>query len=372
VIKVERPGEGDDTRAWGPPWFSDAAERMSACYLCANRGKRSVAIDIASSDGQRQIRQLVREADVVIENYKVGQLARDGLDAAPLRASNPRLVVYCSITGYGQTGPDAARAGYDFAIQAAGGLMSITGEREGTPGSGPPKVGVAVLDVMTGVCATSAILAALHARERNGHGATIDMALLDAQAAMLANQASNHLVGGTAPRRLGNAHANIVPYPVFATADGHIVPAVGNDAQFAKFCDLAGRPAVARDARFATNAARVARRGEPVPMIAGWMLARTTGDWARALDACNVPCAPIRGIAQVFAGEQVRARGLRLDLADARGRAVPGDTSPVVFDGQRAAARHRVQVASISPSFAAPVSRHWLSRQLTKPSRPCA
>ncbi len=337
VIKVERPGEGDDTRAWGPPWFGDAADRMSAYYLCANRGKRSVAIDIASGEGQARIRQLAQEADVLVENYKVGQLARYRLDAASLQALNPRLV-YCSITGYGQTGPDAGRAGYDFAIQAGGGLMSITGEREDTPGSEPQKVGVAVVDVMTGVYAASAILAALHERTRTGRGAWIDMALLDVQVAMLANQASNHLVGGTVPQRMGNAHANIVPYQVFATADGHIVLAIGNDAQFGKFCALAGHAPVARDARFDTNARRVAHRSELVPLIAGWMIARRTEEWVAALDAQGVPCAPIRDIAQVFGAEQVRARGMRLDLATADGRAVPGVASPVVFDGQRAAA----------------------------------
>jgi crotonobetainyl-CoA:carnitine CoA-transferase CaiB-like acyl-CoA transferase len=337
VIKVERPGEGDDTRAWGPPWFGDAADRMSAYYLCANRGKRSIAIDIASHAGQAQIRQLAREADVLIENYKVGQLARYGLDAASLQALNPGLV-YCSITGYGQTGPDAARAGYDFAIQAAGGLMSITGERDGTPGSEPQKVGVAVVDVMTGVYATSAVLAALHERHRTGRGAHIDMALLDVQVAMLANQASNHLVGGRVPKRLGNAHANIVPYQVFATADGHIVLAIGNDAQFAKLCALVGQAAVARDARFATNAQRVAQRAELVPMIAGWILARGTEEWVGALDACGVPCAPIRDIAQVFESAQVRARGMPVALETADGRDMPGVASPVVLDGRRAVA----------------------------------
>jgi crotonobetainyl-CoA:carnitine CoA-transferase CaiB-like acyl-CoA transferase len=335
VIKVERPGAGDDTRAWGPPWWGDPAERMSAYYLCANRGKRSVAIDIASVEGREQVRALAGEADVLIENYKVGQLERYGLDAASLRALNPGLV-YCSITGFGQTGPDAQRAGYDFAIQAAGGLMSITGEAQETKGSEPQKVGVAVVDVMTGVYAVTAILAALHERHRSGRGTHIDMALLDVAVAMLANQSSNHLVGGATPRRLGNAHANIVPYQVFGTGDGHIVLAVGNDAQFAKFCALAGHPEVALDARFATNAARVAHRTELVPRIAGWMLARTTAEWAALFDSRDVPCAPILDIAQVFRSPQVRARGMQASLPAASGQALPMVPAPVVFDGARA------------------------------------
>jgi len=338
VIKVERPGAGDDTRAWGPPWWGEPAERMSAYYLCTNRGKRSIAVDIASDEGRGLVRTLAGEADVLIENYKVGQLARYGLDAASLRALNPGLV-YCSITGFGQTGPDAQRAGYDFAIQAAGGLMSITGEAKGTPGSEPQKVGVAVVDVMTGVYAVTSILAALHERHRTGLGAHIDMALLDVAVAMLANQASNHLVGGVTPQRLGNAHPNIVPYQVFATHDGHIVLAVGNDAQFAKFCQLAGQPELALDARFATNAARVAHRVELVPLIAGWMLARTTGDWAALLDARDVPCAPIHDIAQVFESPQVQARGMHASLMSASGRTVPTVPAPAIIDGARAMSR---------------------------------
>jgi len=335
VIKVERPGAGDDTRAWGPPWWGNPAERMSAYYLCTNRGKRSVAIDIASAEGREQVRALARQADVLLENYKVGQLRRYGLDADSLRELNPGLV-YCSITGFGQTGPDAQRAGYDFAIQAAGGLMSITGEAQATPGSEPQKVGVAVVDVMTGVYAVTAILAALHQRHRTGRGAHIDMALLDVAVAMLANQASNHLVGAVTPKRLGNAHSNIVPYQVFATRDGHIVLAVGNDAQFEKFCELAGHAEAALDARFATNAARVVHRAELVPQIAGWMLARTTAEWTALLDALDVPCAPILDIAQVFQSPQVRARGMQASLSAADGRNTPMVPAPVVFDGARA------------------------------------
>ena len=337
VIKVERPEAGDDTRGWGPPWFGDKADRMSAYFLCANRGKRSIAIDIASAEGREQVRQLAAQADVLIENYKVDQLARYGLDAASLRALNPALI-YCSITGFGQTGPDAHRAGYDFAIQATGGLMSITGERDGTAGSEPQKVGVAVVDVMTGVYATTAILAALHERHRSGLGTHIDMALLDVQVAMLANQASNHLVGGTTPKRMGNAHPNIVPYQVLATRDGHVVLAVGNDAQFARFCEAAGHADAAQEPRFQSNAARVTHRAELVPLLAAWMLTRSTAEWVAGLDACGVPCAPIHDIAQVFASPQVQARGMQAALRTDDGRSAPQVPSPVVFDGERAIA----------------------------------
>jgi crotonobetainyl-CoA:carnitine CoA-transferase CaiB-like acyl-CoA transferase len=335
VIKVERPEEGDDTRGWGPPWFGDAADRMSAYFLCTNRGKRSVAIDITSEAGRTMVRQLAVEADVLIENYKVGQLVKYGLDAASLRALNPGLI-YCSITGFGQTGPDAPRPGYDFAIQAAGGLMSITGERDGTPGSEPQKVGVAVVDLMTGVYATTAILAALHGRHATGQGTHIDMALLDVQVAMLANQASNHLIGGKTPKRMGNAHSNIVPYQVFATRDGHAVVSVGNDAQFARFCQACGHPEAALDARYATNAARVQGRAEVVPMLAGWMLAHSTAEWMALLDQHGVPCAPILDIPQVLASPQVRARGMQQVLTMGDGHAAPLVATPVLFDGERA------------------------------------
>ena len=275
VIKVERPGPGDDTRAWGPPWFGDPAQRMSAYYLSCNRGKRSVAVDIATAEGAALVRELAAEADVLLENYKVGQLAKYGLDVASLQAINPGLV-YCSITGFGQDGPYAPNAGYDFAIQATGGLMSVTGEKEGTPGSQPQKVGVAVADLFTGVYATTAILAALVERGRTGRGRHIDAALLDTQVAMLANQASNYLVGGKTPKRMGNAHVNVVPYQVFATRDGHIVLAIGNDGQFARFCQLAGRPEVAQDPRFVNNEQRIGHRDELMAMIATWMLERTS------------------------------------------------------------------------------------------------
>ncbi|MGY0194775.1 CaiB/BaiF CoA transferase family protein [Leptothrix sp. BB-4] len=345
VIKVERPGAGDDTRGWGPPWWGPADARMSAYYLSANRGKRSVAIDLATPDGAAMVRQLAAEADVLLENYKVGQLARYGLDAASLMALNPRLV-YCSVTGYGQDGPMAQAAGYDFAIQATGGLMSLTGEAEGTPGTQPQKVGVAVTDLFTGVYASTAILAALVERGRTGKGRHIDAALLDVQVAMLANQASNHLVGGVVPQRMGNAHPNIVPYQVFGTADGHLVLAIGNDGQFARFCELAGHADVAADPRYASNPQRVAHRAGLVPLLADWLRTRTTQAWMDLLEPNAVPCAPILDIAGVFAHPQVLARGLRVDLpapVDTDLQATQPPTLPLVrnpmrFDGQPAVA----------------------------------
>ena len=337
VIKVERPGEGDDTRAWGPPWWGDPADRMSAYYLSCNRGKRSVAVDIASAAGAELVRTLAREADVVLENYKVGQLAKYGLDYASLSALNPRLV-YCSVTGFGQDGPYAQAAGYDFAIQATGGLMSVTGEKDGTPGTEPQKVGVAVADLFTGLYATTAVLAALRQAEHTGRGCHIDAALLDVQVAMLANQGSNHLVGGLTPRRMGNAHANVVPYQVLPTADGHIVLAVGNDGQFARFCALAGRPEVAQDPRYMTNSQRIAHREELMPVIAGWMLERSTQQWCDLLEPNAVPCAPILNLPQVFQHRQVRHRGMQTELPDRHGRSMPLVPNPKRFDGQRALA----------------------------------
>ena len=327
VLKVERPGSGDDTRTWGPPWWGEGADRVAAYFLCANRGKRSVAIDLASPEGAALVRELAQDADIVLENYKVGQLAKYGLDAASLQALNPRLI-YCSITGYGQTGPLAQKAGYDFAIQAEGGLMSVTGEADAEP----QKVGVAVTDLMTGVYATTAILAALHERSRTGRGRVIDAALFDVQVAMLANQASNQLVGQTRPTRMGNAHPNIVPYQVFASADGHVVLAVGNDGQFARFCDVAGHPDVARNERFATNPMRVQHRSVLVPMLAQWMLLRSTEQWVKQLEAAAVPCSPILAIDQVLAHPQVQARGLCLPAVDG---APPMIANPMRLDGQR-------------------------------------
>jgi crotonobetainyl-CoA:carnitine CoA-transferase CaiB-like acyl-CoA transferase len=337
VIKVERPGEGDDTRGWGPPWWGPAEARMSAYYLSANRGKRSVALDLASAEGAAMARRLAAEADVLLENYKVGQLARYGLDAPTLMALNPRLI-YCSITGYGQDGPMAQAAGYDFAIQATGGLMSLTGEPADAPGSQPQKVGVAVTDLFTGVYAGTAILAALVERGRTGRGRHIDAALLDVQVAMLANQASNHLVGGGVPQRMGNAHPNIVPYQAFETADGHLVLAIGNDGQFARFCALAGHAAVAQDARYARNPQRVAHRAELVPQVAAWLRERSTQAWMDLLEPAAVPCAPILDVRGVFAHPQVQARGMRVALPGDAGSNMPLVRNPMRFDGQPAVA----------------------------------
>jgi crotonobetainyl-CoA:carnitine CoA-transferase CaiB-like acyl-CoA transferase len=328
VIKVERPGAGDDTRAWGPPWWtSPAGGRVASYYLCTNRGKRSVAADLASAEGQALVRSLAGEADVLVENYKVGQLAKYGLDAAALSALNPRLV-YCSITGFGQHGPYAQRPGYDFAIQAMGGLMSITGE----PGGEPQKVGVAVADLMTGLYAATAILAALHRARATGRGCHVDAALLDVQVAMLANQASGYLCSGTVPQRQGNAHPSIVPYQVFASADGHVVLAVGNDGQFARFCEAAGCAALAREPRYATNSERVRHRDELVARLADVMRRRGTDDWVALLEGVDVPCAPIHDVAQVFADPQVVARGMR---RAADGTRPPAVLNPMCFDGQR-------------------------------------
>lgn len=327
VLKVERPGAGDDTRTWGPPWWGEGDDRVAAYFLCANRGKRSVAIDIATTEGADQVRALAREADVVLENYKVGQLAKYGLDAASLQALNPGLI-YCSITGYGQDGPMAHKAGYDFAIQAEGGLMSITGEKGGEP----QKVGVAVVDLMTGVYATTAVLAALHERAHTGKGRVIDAALFDVQVAMLANQASNRLVGGVTPTRMGNAHPNIVPYQVFPTQDGHMVLAIGNDGQFARFCEAADHADVARDERFASNPARVANRQALVPLITGWTMQRTTAQWVEDLEHNAVPCSPILDVAQVMEHPHVNARGMVLRGAQG---VPPMVGTPMRFDGQR-------------------------------------
>ena len=329
VIKVERPGAGDDTRGWGPPYRGDPADGMAAYYLSTNRGKRSVAVDIASAEGAELVRSLARHADVLLENYKVGQLAKYGLDYATLSALNPGLV-YCSITGYGQDGPYAQAAGYDFAIQATGGLMSVTGEKDGTPGSEPQKVGVAVSDLFTGVYGAGAVMAALIERGRTGRGRHIDAALLDVQVAMTAQQTSNFLHSGRTPRRMGNAHVNIVPYQVFATADGHIVIAVGNDGQFERFCRLAGHPEVAADPRYANNRGRVERRGELVPVIAAWMLERTTAQWVALLEPHAVPCAPILDIPDVLQHPQVVSRGMQVER-----EGVQMIATPMRFDRQR-------------------------------------
>ncbi len=316
VIKVERPNHGDDTRGWGPPFLKDRAGHdtaEAAYYLGTNRNKRSITVDIAQAGGQALIRDLVTRCDVFVENFKVGDMARYGLDSATLCALNPRLV-YCSITGFGQTGPYRERAGYDYAVQGIGGLMSITGERDDLPGGGPQKVGVAVADLFTGMYATVAILAALRHRDRSGCGQVIDMALLDAQVAMLANLGANYLATGAAPKRAGNAHPNIVPYQVFEVADGHIILAIGNDAQFVKFCEIAGQLELARDARFARNADRVRHRGTLIPLLDELMKQRGQADWLATLEAAKVPCGPINDLAEVFADRQVRARGMTVEV----------------------------------------------------------
>jgi formyl-CoA transferase len=333
VIKVERPGCGDDTRAWGPPYLKDSAGKDSseaAYYLCANRGKKSVTLDLAREEAREVVRKLAAVSDVFIENYKLGDMARFGLAWEDLRRVNPGLV-YCSITGFGQTGPDAAKPGYDFMIQGLGGLMSITGERDDLPGGGPQKVGVAVADLMTGMYATVAILGALVHREKSGEGQYIDMALLDCQVAMLANMNMNYLVTGKAPARLGNAHANIVPYQAFATADGHIILAVGNDSQFRKFCEAAGRAELAADPRFVTNALRVKHRETLVPLVGDLMKTKSRAEWLATLEAVGVPCGPINRLDQVFEEPQVKARGMRIDLPHEAAGSVPLVASPMRF-----------------------------------------
>jgi crotonobetainyl-CoA:carnitine CoA-transferase CaiB-like acyl-CoA transferase len=333
VVKVERPDTGDDTRAWGPPWLKDehgVDTTESAYFLCANRSKRSIAVDITTANGQELIRRLAAKADVVLENFKVGGLKPYGLDADSLRALNPRLVV-CSITGFGQTGPYATRAGYDFLVQGMGGLMSLTGRADGEEGAGPQKVGVALTDILTGLYATVAVQAALAERERSGLGQHIDLALLDVQVACLANQASNYLAGGVVPRRMGNAHPNIVPYQDFPTADGDMILAIGNDGQFARFCEIAGHAEWARDERFATNPARVAHRATLIPLLRQATVMRTTRQWIESLEAAAVPCGPINRLDEVFADPQVVARGLRIDLPHPLAGKVPLVANPVRF-----------------------------------------
>ncbi len=335
VIKVEKPGApgkgGDDTRGWGPPWLSDAAGQPTpdaAYFLCTNRNKRSLTLDITRPEGQAIARELAARADVVLENFKVGGLAPYGLDYASLAALNPRLI-YCSITGFGQDGPYAPRAGYDFLIQGMGGLMSVTGRAAGEEGAGPQKVGVALTDILTGLYAGNAILAALHHREKTGQGQHIDLALLDVQVACLANQAMNYLVSGKAPQRMGNAHPNIVPYQDFPPADGDMILAIGNDGQFARFCAIAGHPEWAQDERFATNAARVANRAALIPLLRQATVMRTTAEWIAALESNAVPCGPINDLAAVFADPQVQHRRLRLDLPHAAGGSSPQVANPI-------------------------------------------
>jgi len=333
VIKVEKPGNGDDTRGWGPPWLADGDGRPTtdaAYFLCTNRNKRSLAADITRAEGQAIVRELAAQSDVVLENFKVGGLKAYGLDYASLSTLNPRLV-YCSITGFGQDGPYAARAGYDFLIQGMGGQMSVTGRAEGEEGAGPQKVGVALTDILTGLYATIAIQAALAHREKTGQGQHIDLALLDVQVACLANQAMNYLVSGHAPERMGNGHPNIVPYQDFPTADGDMIVAIGNDGQFARFCDIAGHAEWASDARFATNAARVRHRTALIPLLRQATVMKTTAAWIALLENAAVPCGPINDLAGVFADPQVVHRGLRVDLPHAAGGNAPQVANPIRF-----------------------------------------
>jgi crotonobetainyl-CoA:carnitine CoA-transferase CaiB-like acyl-CoA transferase len=333
VIKVERPGLGDDTRRWGPPWLKDREGRETkeaAYYLAANRGKKSLTLDIARPEGQAIARDLAALCDVVVENFKVGDLKRYGLDYAALSRANPRLV-YCSITGFGQDGPYAERPGYDFIIQGMGGLMSITGERDDLPGGGPQKVGIAVSDLFTGLYASNAIVAALFHRERTGQGQSIDMALLDCQVAMLANMNTSYLASGVPPARLGNAHQSIVPYQVFRASDAFLIVAVGNDTQFARFCEALGMEELVGDPRYATNPKRVENRDALIARIAGRMLGRTAREWLALLEEKDVPCGPIRDLEEVFEDPQVKHRGLQIRAPHAEAGEVRMVANPIKF-----------------------------------------
>lgn len=335
VIKVERPGRGDDTRGWGPPFLAagEQGQEGDAAYFAAcNRGKRSVAIDFSQPAGRDLVGRLAAQSDVLIENFKVGALRKYALDYESLSSRHPGLV-YCSITGFGQTGPYRHRPGYDFLIQAMGGLMSLTGEADGRPGGGPQKTGVALADVMTGLYAGNAIMAALIARGRSGRGQHIDLALLDVQVATLANQAMNYLVTGQAPERLGNAHPSIVPYQAVPTADGHMILAIGNDGQFAKFCQLAGCAELAEDPRYAGNAGRVRHREQLMPLIERCTRQRETAEWVHSLEAAGVPCGPINTLDGVFADPQVRARQMALQLPTGPGTAHPAVANPIRLSG---------------------------------------
>lgn len=342
VIKVERPGAGDDTRAWGPPDLLDATGASTgeaAYFLCANRNKRSITLDLAAPEGQALVRRLAQQADVLLENFKRGGLAQYGLDAPSLLALNPRLVV-CSITGFGQTGPYADRGGYDFLIQGMGGLMSLTGRAEGEVGAGPQKVGVALTDIMTGLYAANAVQAALLERERSGLGQHIDMALLDVQVAALANQAASYLCVGEVPRRMGNAHPTIVPYQDFPTADGDMILAIGNDGQFSRFCEAAGHPEWSTDARFNTAAQRVVNRGTLIPLMRQTTVQRTTREWVAVLEPVSVPCGPINRLDEVFADEQVQSRGLRIEMPHPTAGRVPLVANPIRLSGSPVEYRH--------------------------------
>jgi len=335
VIKIERPRVGDDTRAWGPPFLKDGDGQdtnESAYYLSANRNKRSVEADMATPEGAALIRELAAVSDILVENFKVGGLAKYGLDYESLKEINPRLI-YCSVTGFGQDGPFAQRPGYDFMIQGMGGLMSITGERDALPGGGPQKAGVAVTDIVTGMYATVAVLAALQERHRSGLGQHLDIALLDSHVALLANQNSNYFNSGVAPTRAGNAHQNVVPYQVFASSDGHLIVATGNESQYRAYCRAIGVPELGDDPRFATNRLRVANRVELIGILTAIMLEGRRDDWIAKLEAVGVPCGPINDIAQAFAHPQAQARQLRRDMPHPAGGVAPVTASPLRFSG---------------------------------------
>lgn len=331
IIKIERPEGGDDTRSWGPPYLPDENGNQgedAAYFGCANRNKRSLALDITKPEGQALLHKLVRQCDVVIENFKVGGLAKYNLDYQSLRAIKPDLV-YCSITGFGQTGPDAHKAGYDFMIQGMGGLMSVTGQPQGSAGAGPVKTGVALADVMTGLYATIGILAALAHRDRTGEGQYIDMALLDVQVATLANQATNYLVSGKAPTQMGNAHPNLMPYSAFPATDGHFILAIGNDAQFARFCKIANLKGLPDDPRFATNPVRVEHRDILSAKITAVTADRPVGFWLEACAQEGIPCGPINSIDEVFAEPQIIHRGMKVELTRQDGARLPGVANPI-------------------------------------------
>ena len=335
VIKVERPGAGDDSRAFGPPWMKDPAGRdtgESAYFMSANRGKKSITVNLTSPEGQRIVRELAARCDVLIENYKVGDLDRYGLGYKDLSALNPRLV-YCSVTGFGQTGPYRERPGYDFMAQGMGGLMSISGEPDDVPGGGPMRAGVPVIDIFAGMYATIAICAAVAHRAQTGHGQHLDVALFDSCLALLANQGETYLATGENPKRIGNTHPTIVPYQVFRTSDGAMILACGNDNLFGKFCAVAGCEALAQDSRFASNGDRVKNRNSLVPMLAAIITKRTTADWVSALDAAGVPCGPINTLAQAFAEPQAEARGMKFTLPHPLAVEVPLIGNPMKFSG---------------------------------------
>ncbi len=339
VIKVERPGVGDDTRAWGPPYLKDAAGNETseaAYYLAVNRGKRSITLSLDQPEGQRIVRELAQHSDIVLENFKAGTLERYGLDHASLRALNPRLI-YCSVTGFGQTGPRRDQAAYDFLIQAMGGLMSVTGEPDGRPGAGPQKVGVPIVDLMTGMYTAVAVLAALARRTETGLGDHIDIGMLDVQVAMLSNQAMNYLVSGEVPQRRGNAHPNIQPQDVFACAEGDVIVVVGNDAQFVKLCGVLDHPEWALDPRFSSNAQRVVHKDVLMPLLRNCLVRWPRADCIRALDHAGVPCGAINSVSDVFNDPQVRARGMLRQVPHPLGVDVPQLASPMRFGGAASA-----------------------------------